>query len=150
MLAIVDSDFHFLDDEANPLTLRFDIGKSKLRVIRITYPVSAETSGAAGAGAAPAPTPTLEQGLAQNGKVDTYGIYFDFNSAVLRPESETTLAQIAAVLKKNAAWKLQINGHTDAIRLSTDGQGATRPKAPNNTLEGRALNRRVELVRLAA
>ena len=180
VLAIVDSDFHFLDDEANPLTLRFDIGKSKLRVIRITYPVSAETSGAAGAGAAPAPTPTLEQGLAQNGKVDTYGIYFDFNSAVLRPESETTLAEIAAVLKKNAAWKLQINGHTDAIggenfnldlsrqraaavrqaltsrhgvaaaRLSTDGQGATRPKAPNNTLEGRALNRRVELVRLAA
>jgi hypothetical protein len=53
--AIVDSDFHFLDDEANPLTLRFDIGKSQLRVIRITYPVSAETSGAAGAGAAPAP-----------------------------------------------------------------------------------------------
>ena len=33
-----------------------------------------------------------------------------------------------------------------AARLSTDGQGATRPKAPNNTLEGRALNRRVEIV----
>jgi hypothetical protein len=149
VLAIADSDFHFLDDEANPLTLHFDIGKSKLRVIRITYPVIAETSGAAGA------EPALEQGLAQNGKVDTYGIYFDFNSAVLRPESETTLAEIAAALKKNPAWKLQIKGHTDAIggiaagRLSTDGLGAAMPKAPNNSLEGRALNRRVELVRLA-
>jgi outer membrane protein OmpA-like peptidoglycan-associated protein len=81
------------------------------------------------------------------------------------------------ILEKNAAWNLDVNGHTDnlggdaynlnlskkraaavktalttryhvaANRLTTAGFGASRAKAPNDTLEGRALNRRVELVR---
>lgn len=167
MLAIEDSDFFFLDDEANPLTLRFDIGRAKLRVIRISFPPGADR-----------PTAPLEPTLARDSKTDVYGLYFDFNSAVLRPESDTALAEIAAALNKNPGWKLKLNGHTDGIggaafnrdlsrrraaavrqalaerygitatRLSADGLGATQPKAPNTSLEGRALNRRVELVRL--
>lgn len=167
MLAIEDSDFSFLDDEANPLTLRFDIGRAKLRVIRISFPPGADLQ------AGP-----LEPTLARDGKADVYGLYFDFNSAVLRPESDAALAEIAAALKKNPGWRLKLNGHTDSIggaainldlsrrraaavrqalaerhgiapsRLSPDGLGAAQPKAPNTSLEGRALNRRVELVRL--
>jgi outer membrane protein OmpA-like peptidoglycan-associated protein len=174
MLAIEDSDFHFLDDETNPIALRFEIGKSKLRVIRINFPVS--TPAGAG-GNEPATGPNLEQALAREGRFDTYGIYFDFGSASLRPESDLALKAIADVLKKNPAWTLRLVGHTDGIgtdaynldlsrrraaaardalvtrygvapaRLGSDGLGARQPKGPNNTLEGRALNRRVELVR---
>lgn len=174
MLAIEDSDFHFLDDEANPLTLRFEIGKSRLRVIRISFPPGAAPAGGGDGGG---PAPNLEQTLAREGRFDTYGIYFDFGSAALRPESDQALQAIADALKKNPAWTLRLVGHTDGIgadafnldlsrrraaaardalvarhgiaagRLGSDGLGARQPKAPNRTLDGRALNRRVELVR---
>ena len=121
---------------------------------------------------------TLERELADNGRADVYDIYFSFNKDTLRPESEPTLNSIAAVLKKHPDWKLAIEGHTDnvagdaynlelskrraaavkdalvkryaiaATRLGTAGYGKTRPKDTNDTLEGRARNRRVELVRL--
>jgi OOP family OmpA-OmpF porin len=82
------------------------------------------------------------------------------------------------VLKRHADWKLSVEGHTDSLladgfnqklserravavkqalvtrygivaaRLTTQGFGETRPRAPNDTLAGRARNRRVELVRL--
>lgn len=176
MLAIEDSDFHFLDDEANPLALRFEIGKSRLRVIRISFPPGAVPAGG-GSGDGGGPSPNLEQALAREGRFDTYGIYFDFGSAALRPESDQALQAIADALKKNPAWTLRLVGHTDGVgtdavnldlsrrraaaardalvarygiaaaRLSSDGVGARQPKAPNSTLDGRALNRRVELVR---
>ena len=106
-----------------------------------------------------------------------YGIYFDFASDTIRPESEPVLKEIADALAKNPAWKLRVEGHTDNVggqayntelsnrraaavkqalaeryhvsadRLTTAGFGASRPKEPNDTLEGRARNRRVELVR---
>lgn len=185
-----EQDFQFLDDEDNPLTLRFDIGQSRLRVIRIDSPVAVElppggagaqkgsAPGGAGTGQPTAPGAAgVEKALATEGRMDTYGIYFDFNSAVLRPESDLALQAIADALKKNPSWTLRLVGHTDGIggdafnqdlsrrraaaarealvsrygiapaRLGSDGRGATQPKAPNTTLEGRALNRRVELVR---
>lgn len=119
----------------------------------------------------------LEQTLREKGKADIYGIYFDFDKDVIRPESEPVIRQIAEVMKANPSWKLNVNGHTDNIggdahnldlsnrraeavkrvlvmqygidpaRLATKGYGATQPKESNDTLEGRARNRRVELVR---
>ena len=109
-----------------------------------------------------------------------YGIYFAYNSSVVTSISDPTLAQVAAVLKAHGDWTLTIQGHTDSIggakynqelsakraaavkeklvskygvaasRLKTDGVGLARPLAPNTTLEGRARNRRVELVRPCA
>jgi flagellar motor protein MotB len=124
--------------------------------------------------------PTLgevERHLAVDKHTDVYGIYFNFASDVLRPESEPVLKEIATALQAHPDWKLRINGHTDNVggdamnqdlsrrraeavrhelmerhkiaeaRLSTDGFGASQPKESNDTDRGRALNRRVELVR---
>lgn len=120
---------------------------------------------------------SIEQSLAKTGRVDVYGIYFSFNSDKIRPESEGVLKEIADVMQKHPDWKLNVGGHTDNIggnafnmdlsnrraaavkkalveryhispaRLATAGHGASQPKATNATLEGRALNRRVELIR---
>ena len=109
--------------------------------------------------------------------VQIYGIYFDFNSATIRPESEVVLAEIAEILKKNPDWTLSVDGHTDNIggaafnqplseqraaavkdalvkrykippnRLVTHGYGLSRPIETNDTVAGRARNRRVELMR---
>lgn len=119
----------------------------------------------------------LEKALQEGEKVDIYDIFFSFNSATLRPESDATLNTIADLLSKHPDWKLAIGGHTDSIasdsfnldlsnrraaavktalverfkivanRLSTQGYGEANPRDANDTLEGRARNRRVELVR---
>lgn len=119
----------------------------------------------------------IERELAESGRADVYSIYFTFNSDVIRTESEPTLKEIADVLKRHPDWKLGVNGHTDGIggddynldlskrraaavrtalvtrygvaaaRLSASGFGKTQPKDTNATLEGRAKNRRVELVK---
>ena len=119
----------------------------------------------------------LEKHLATEKRVDVYGIYFDFASDRLRVESGPVLEEIAGILAKNAGWTLTINGHTDNVggdapnldlsrrrsasvrralseryqidpaRLTTAGFGASQPKEDNSTIEGRAKNRRVELVR---
>lgn len=121
----------------------------------------------------------LEQALTKDKKVDIYSIYFSFNSDKLRDESQPTLKDIAEVMRRHPDWKLQVNGHTDAIggdqfnldlskrraaavknalvqqfkidgdRFSTAGYGKSQPKDTNDTLEGRARNRRVELMRIS-
>jgi outer membrane protein OmpA-like peptidoglycan-associated protein len=152
-----------LDDPANPLLLDLEIPNLRfaLRTTKITYPVAKK----------------IESDLAQAGRTEIYGIYFDFDSAEIRVESEPVLQEIAETLRKNPGWQLSIQGHTDNIggdahnealsahraesvkqalveryaiapdRLTTAGFGAAQPKAPNDTMEGRALNRRVELVK---
>jgi outer membrane protein OmpA-like peptidoglycan-associated protein len=122
-------------------------------------------------------TPKIAPALEKDKRVAVYGIYFDFASAKLKPESTPVLDEIADALNANPSWNLTIEGHTDNVggadynldlskrraaavqdalvtryhisadRLSTAGFGFTRPKASNDTPEGRALNRRVELVR---
>jgi outer membrane protein OmpA-like peptidoglycan-associated protein len=122
-------------------------------------------------------TPHIARALQTAKRVAVYGIYFDFASATLRPESKPVLNEIAAALRSNPSWKLTIEGHTDNVggatynldlskrraqsvmsalvaryhitadRLNAAGYGFSRPKASNDTAEGRALNRRVELVR---
>jgi outer membrane protein OmpA-like peptidoglycan-associated protein len=119
----------------------------------------------------------IEKHLAAERRVDVYGIYFDFASDRIRAESEPVLGEIAKALADHLDWELDLDGHTDNIggadpnldlsvrraaavrqalvsrygiagtRLTTHGFGASRPKATNDTLEGRARNRRVELVR---
>jgi len=110
------------------------------------------------------------------GHVAVYGIYFDTDSAVIKPESEAAITAIAALLKADAHLKLYVVGHTDmagkldynmdlsakraqsvvnalagkhgvaAERLVAKGVGPLCPVSTNATEEGRQLNRRVELV----
>ncbi|MCJ7452586.1 MAG: OmpA family protein, partial [Steroidobacteraceae bacterium] len=120
---------------------------------------------------------SIENLLARNEVAQVYGIYFSFNSAEIRPESERVLKEIASALKAHPDWNLQVDGHTDGVgndaanlelskrrsaavkaalvsrygiadgRLSTAGHGESSPQATNDTAEGRARNRRVELRR---
>ena len=159
-------DIHVLDDPELPLTLRWDGVDVSSQMTRIEFPV-------------PSANPTsIESRLSAREPVDIYGIYFDFASDIIRPESDEVLSEVADLLRRHPEWKLQIDGHTDGIgrdsanldlsrrrsvavraalvqryaisaeRLTTDGFGAGRPKESNKTLEGRAMNRRVEMRRL--
>jgi outer membrane protein OmpA-like peptidoglycan-associated protein len=163
-----DGDFYFLDDPANPLTLKFSFGEDRLQVVKIMFPEG---------GAGEPKMPRIEADLIERGRAELYGIHFDFDSDVLRPESKPLLDEIAAVLREHGDWRLDIEGHTDGSgteehnmelsrrraaavktaltreygiadsRLAPSGFGASRPVGSNETVEGRALNRRVELVR---
>ncbi len=115
--------------------------------------------------------------IARTGHATVYGIYFDTGKAEIKPESDATLKQIAKLLEENPKLKLHVVGHTDnvgelpmnmelsraradavvkvlttkyrvpAARLRGDGVGPLSPVASNDTEEGRAKNRRVELVK---
>lgn len=100
-------------------------------------------------------------------------VFFDTDSATLKPESFPQLNQVVAFMKKNPEWTVEISGHTDntgteahnlelskqraesvvsfletkgisAQRLVAKGYGATQPVASNTTTDGRARNRRTE------
>ena len=150
--------------------------RDTLRVVKITTECGGEVKSSSGG--PPHDATALEQSLAQDGKADIYSVYFSFNSDVIRDESEPTLKEIAQVMRRHGDWKLRIAGHTDGIgnddnnldlskrrssavknalvkrykieeaRLSTTGFGKSQPKDTNATLEGRAHNRRVELMRI--
>jgi outer membrane protein OmpA-like peptidoglycan-associated protein len=151
----------FPTDCLKPDRLRFESGAAMVSNIRI----------AVGA-------PDMRNKLMTEGKLVTYGIYFDVNKDVVKPESYGTLKDIAAVLNEVPDVKVKIVGHTDsdgadaanldlskrrsasvktelaksfnvnADRLITDGMGESQPVAPNDTPVNKALNRRVEFIKL--
>jgi OOP family OmpA-OmpF porin len=120
----------------------------------------------------------LNDGIADKGKVAIYDIYFDTGKSEVKSESTIALEIIATYLKENPNKKFLIVGHTDNtgdfktnIALSNDranavveklvaeheikqtqlrpyGVGSVSPQMSNDTDEGRARNRRVELVEL--
>ena len=119
----------------------------------------------------------LYDALSGKGRWATQGILFATGKAELQPESRPVLKEIAETLKQHADLKILIEGHTDNVgapsgnlslsearaaavktalvsqfgadgnRITTKGFGDTKPAAPNTTAEGRAQNRRVELVK---
>ena len=116
--------------------------------------------------------------LITEGKLVSYGIYFDSGKDLVKPESYGAVKEIAAVLKENPLVKIKIVGHTDSdgddsknldlskrraasvknylvsqfqangTNIETDGKGEGTPVESNNTTEGKARNRRVEFIKL--
>ena len=146
-------------------------------VLTTTKETGPATSATPAVNAAAGTAKRIEEDLAKDGRSIIYGIYFDFASDRIKEESEPVLSEIAQVLRANPTWNLNVEGHTDSIgsdadnldlsrrrsaavkqalttrykidldRLQTSGYGESRPKDRNDTMEGRARNRRVELVK---
>ena len=111
------------------------------------------------------------------GHVSIYGIYFDTGKSEIKPESDAAISEIAKLLKNNGALNLYVVGHTDnvgsfdsnmklskdradavvkaltgkhgiaAARLKPYGVASLSPVTSNDTENGKAKNRRVELVK---
>jgi outer membrane protein OmpA-like peptidoglycan-associated protein len=122
--------------------------------------------------------PDMRSKLLTEGKIVSYGIYFDSGKDVVKPESYGSIKEIAAVLNENPSVKINVVGHTDsdgddamnldlskrraanvkkalvndfgiaADRISTDGKGESQPLAPNSSPEGKSKNRRVEFIKI--
>ena len=157
---IVDLPKAFPTGCVKPDRLRFEEGAAMISNIRI----------AVGA-------PDMRNKLMTEGKLITYGIYFDVNKDVVKPESYGTLKEISTILNEVPDVKVKIVGFTDSDgadaanldlskrraasvknelvksfgvngdRLVTDGLGEGQPVAPNDTPANKALNRRVEFVK---
>ena len=114
----------------------------------------------------------------ETGSVRIYGIHFDTDQATIQEKSESALAEIATLLAQNTDLNLGVVGHTDAVgnieynmdlsrqraesvvdflvsehgiakdRLTPHGVGPLAPVASNADENGRARNRRVELINL--
>lgn len=119
----------------------------------------------------------MKRALDEEGHVAIYGIYFDIDRASLKLGAEEVLMEMVKLMKNNPDLKIEIQGHTDnsgsadhnldlstrraetvkkfllaygieAPRTVSKGYGEEKPVAPNDTEEGRAMNRRVELMKI--
>ncbi len=119
----------------------------------------------------------FSNGLKETGHAVVYGIYFDTGQSVIKAESDAALSEIAKLLKRESGLKVYVVGHTDNVggmdsnmklsqaradavvqalvgkhgieanRLKSSGVGPLAPVASNDKEEGKAKNRRVELVK---
>jgi outer membrane protein OmpA-like peptidoglycan-associated protein len=164
-------EFLLLDHPRLPLTLRFAVGGVgqsfpfvsvvTREIVRIDFPSTQRA---------------VEEGLTSECRVEVPGLYFDFNRATINAQSAPAMQSIAELLRRQP-WNVTIEGHTDnvgsasynqdlserraatikdgltrdhkiaAARLASAGFGRKRPRETNDTIAGRARNRRVELVR---
>ena len=122
--------------------------------------------------------PDMRSKLITEGKLVSYGIYFDVNKDVVKSESYGTIKEIAKVLTDNPTVNIKIVGHTDsdgddqsnldlskrraasvknvlvkefgidATRIETEGKGESESIAKNDSVVNKALNRRVEFLKL--
>ena len=127
-------------------------------------------------GMVPVSAAEIAKRLDSAGQVVLSGILFDFNKSQLKPDSRAALDEIASFLKKDPARKVYLVGHTDNVggldfnmplskaradavvadlttsygispaRLKGYGVGPLAPIASNDSEDGRAKNRRVELI----
>jgi outer membrane protein OmpA-like peptidoglycan-associated protein len=115
--------------------------------------------------------------ISQTGRASIYGINFDTAKATIRPDSESVLNELLALFQKQSDWCFVVAGHTDNVgsdtvnlplsrqraeaviawlaakgvdrsRLIAAGFGSKKPLADNASDDGRAKNRRVDLVKL--
>jgi outer membrane protein OmpA-like peptidoglycan-associated protein len=123
-------------------------------------------------------SPDMRSKLLTEGRIISYGIYFDSGKDVVKGESYGSVSEIAKILSENPAVKIKIVGHTDsdgdnemnldlskrrasnvkkylvsefkisADRIETDGQGENSPIITNTSVENKAKNRRVEFIKL--
>jgi len=164
----MQGDMWFVDDTVNAWVTRIEM---KRQDDSSTFHMALGTIATPAAGAA------IERQLIDSCRAPVYGFFFAFNSAEIEPASTPTFHGVADLLRRHPDWTLAIEGHTDSIgnpaanlklserraaavrqelvgrygiataRLTAAGRGMTGFVAPNNTLEGRARNRRVDLVR---
>jgi outer membrane protein OmpA-like peptidoglycan-associated protein len=169
---------YILDNPQLPILLGGVSATGQGQVTQINYPATPAPKTASLQPAGASGLLNIEKSLKQSGHADVYGIYFDFDKDEIRRESEPVLQEIARALGANPSWILSVDGHTDSIgstphnldlsnrraaavakalvtryhiesaRLRSRGFGASRPLESNDTIEGRARNRRVALERL--
>ena len=165
-------DIWVLADSAHPLLLKSVLQGDVFQMVRADLP----DSSAAKRGA-PIEGRLLEAELVKRCRLEIPGVYFAFGTAAIDPISDRALAELAKGLAGHPDWKVTVEGHTDSVgtdaankalserraeavraRLAQRhgvetkswgavGYGATKPRESNATIEGRARNRRVELVR---
>lgn len=122
--------------------------------------------------------PDMRSKLLTEGKIISYGIYFDSGKDVVKSESQGSLNEIANILKENPDLRIKVVGHTDSDgddamnldlskrraanvksalvkdfaidggRIETDGSGESQPIGPNDSVENKSKNRRVEFLKL--
>jgi outer membrane protein OmpA-like peptidoglycan-associated protein len=165
-------DLWVLADSAHPLLLKSVLDGDVFQMVRADVPDSRPARpGALIDGR------LIEEELVKRCRLELPGVYFAFGTAAIDPISDRALAELAKTLAGHRDWKVTVEGHTDSVgtdaanqtlskrraeavraRLAEKhgvdtrawgaaGYGATRPRESNATIEGRARNRRVELVR---